>query len=553
MTAGAARVALPFCLGLVACQLDKPADEPGDASSDLSAPGSDLRGASRSALYPTDWQPEFRDAQGRFLHDFSFAGYKNGEATPGAPADAKLFDVVAGYGGDATGITNAGPAIQAALDAAGAAGGGVVLLPAGRYRVDGVLSVKKPGVVVRGAGPGKTELYFTRAQGMSYSAHLTFAGDVKTGELLPLAVEGQALSTKLELSDAKSLTVGDDLEVGITITPEFVEEHRMTGIWMVAVGKWRSLFRRRVVAVDTGKTPPEVTLDVPLRSRLKLRDQAGVRRSTGYLSGCGLESLSISNAVAAADAWKEVQVQAVAMLGVKDCWVRDVQSFPSPLAAAAGAHLQSGGLIIADSKRVTVENTVFAKAQNRGEGGAGYLFDVERSSEILIKDATGSEGRHNFIQNWDFGASGIVFLRIRSTGGRAYKSKDDPLPLGAASEFHHSLAMANLIDSATLDDGWNAHNRMYYSSGAGHSATESVFWNCRGQGAISSYQYGWGYVIGADGLDVRTELPSLSAAGTEPLDYVESLGALVEPSSLYEDQLRRRLARAGGRPNPERP
>ena len=39
----------------------------------------------RSSLYPEDWTPGFADAQGRFLHDFSYAGYHKGEALIPAP------------------------------------------------------------------------------------------------------------------------------------------------------------------------------------------------------------------------------------------------------------------------------------------------------------------------------------------------------------------------------------------------------------------------------------------------------------------------------------
>ncbi|HEY9248603.1 MAG TPA: hypothetical protein VIO38_05710, partial [Rariglobus sp.] len=34
----------------------------------------------RSSLYPQDWTPAFADASGRFLHDFSHAGYRRGAA-----------------------------------------------------------------------------------------------------------------------------------------------------------------------------------------------------------------------------------------------------------------------------------------------------------------------------------------------------------------------------------------------------------------------------------------------------------------------------------------
>ena len=35
--------------------------------------------AFRSLLYPPDWDPAFTGEKGRFLHDFSYAGYRNGE------------------------------------------------------------------------------------------------------------------------------------------------------------------------------------------------------------------------------------------------------------------------------------------------------------------------------------------------------------------------------------------------------------------------------------------------------------------------------------------
>ena len=42
----------------------------------------DAGGPLRSRLYPSDWTPGMLDGQGRFLPDFSYAGYKNGEQEP---------------------------------------------------------------------------------------------------------------------------------------------------------------------------------------------------------------------------------------------------------------------------------------------------------------------------------------------------------------------------------------------------------------------------------------------------------------------------------------
>lgn len=59
------------------------------------------------------------------------------------PASNKIFNVVSDYKADRTGTTDSTSAIQNALDAANANGGGIVYLPAGRYIVKGSLTVGK--------------------------------------------------------------------------------------------------------------------------------------------------------------------------------------------------------------------------------------------------------------------------------------------------------------------------------------------------------------------------------------------------------------------------
>ena len=103
--------------------------------------------------------------------------------------------------------------------------------------------------------------------------------------------------------------------------------------------------------------------------------------------------------------------------------------------------------------------------------------------------------------------------------------------------------MACLVDQCTLDDGWYGGNRQDWSTGAGHSVTQSVYWNTSGQGQIRSWQFGTGYVIGTDGVRVKTALRGDSAEGTGPEDYIEGVGggAGLQPPSLYDDQLARRI------------
>ncbi|MFY0537616.1 hypothetical protein [Nannocystis pusilla] len=57
---------------------------------------------------------------------------------------------------------------------------------------------------------------------------------------------------------------------------------------------------------------------------------------------------------------------------------------------------------------MTVADSTLELAQHRGDGGNGYLFEVMQSGEVLVRDCVARAGRHNFVQNWGFGATGIV-------------------------------------------------------------------------------------------------------------------------------------------------
>jgi hypothetical protein len=533
----------------VSTSSESTSSETGDPTSTSESTGEDgTTGdpAWRSALYPEDWQPGFTDDEGRFLHDFSYAGYHAGEQ--------EIPDAIAGvehsvleFGADPSGAGDSTSAIQATINAVAQAGGGVVAIPAGSYRCDDLLEVTSSDLVIRGAGPEQTLLWFTREQDMTGRANLGVRGQVVYGVERPLSVDGQPLAREVWVADAAGLNVGDSIGIGWVITEEFIADHGMTGTWMAFNGQWRPFFRREVEAIDCSVRGCQITIDVPLRYPALIRDQASVRVETGYLREVGIEDLAVSTTVGWDAAWASDQAHAIALRGVADGWVRRVHSFMSENDDGHERHLASGGILIEASKRVTIAESIMAKPQNRGDGGNGYLFEITRSNEILVRDCEAFEGRHNFIQNWDFGTSGCVWLRNHSQGGIAFTNSSEQAGQLGYSEFHHSLAMANLVDDCVVEDGWQGVNRIGFSSGAGHSATQNVFWHVQGGGMLRSFQFGWGYVIGSEGPEVVWHLEDgmilFAAQGTEPEDWVEGvdMGATLEPPSLYEDQLAKRL------------
>ena len=73
-----------------------------------------------------------------------------------------------------------------------------------------------------------------------------------------------------------------------------------------------------------------------------------------------------------------------------------------------------------------------------------------------------------------------------------------------------------------------------------------MIWNVSGVGLVRSFQFGWGYVIGTGELIVVDDLLGpLYGQNAEPDDFFEGIGdgETLEPASLYDDQLRRRLER----------
>jgi hypothetical protein len=500
----------------------------------------------RSSLYPADWTPGFSTADGS-LRDFSHAGYRGGGVALPQPDPAAAVSVV-DHGADPTGTADSTAAIQAAIEAAPETGLHLVHLPAGTYRVDGTLRVERSQTVLLGDGSDLTTLVFTKDEGLDYGAHLRFLGRPEGSLPTPLAVDLVPHSTVVELAENPGYEAGDEVWIGIEITDDFIAEHEMEGFWSFSAGQWRPFFRRTVVEVGETEAGTALHLDVSLPYPLRVRDGLRVEKVDGYLEEVGLQGLALTNAVSWDAAWAGSQVHAVALEGVKDGWVADLVSVAGAGTGIDGApsehHLQSSGLLVKNSRRVTVADSHLGHSQHRGEGGNGYLFEVRVSNEVLIRDSTAVAGRHNFVQNWDFGTSDLVFLRVESHGGEAFTSATDPAGIPACSETHHALAIGVLLDDSVVTDCWSTVNRREYSSGAGHTATESVVWNVRGEGILSSMQHGRGYVIGVSGFNVRTTVTdAYDSEGTAPDDLVEGLEAAetLEPRSLYEDQLARRL------------
>ncbi|MBL8240542.1 MAG: hypothetical protein JNM66_24190, partial [Bryobacterales bacterium] len=309
--------------------------------------------------------------------------------------------------------------------------------------------------------------------------------------------------------------------------------------------------------VDHGEQ--EIIIDAPTRYPLRLRDNARIYKTRAHIEGVGLEDFSIGNSESRLPGFREedytvrgtgaYEVHGAHAIGFHQAvygWARRLATF-RPEENESGSHLVSNGVLLNQTRGMTVEDSTFENPQYRGGGGNGYGFTL-RGNENLLRNLVANRQRHAY----DFKsmtASGNVILRCRSN--------DPSLP----SDFHMHLSMANLFDNTTLDGDFIEASVRPYGTPDYHgvTTTQTVIWNTHGlrymnnrPHVVSSQQLGWGYVIGTRGpanavrtapFAFRYATPVASSVDTGPEDFVEGVGkgdSLV-PASLYEDQFARRV------------
>jgi hypothetical protein len=550
----------------------------------------------RSVLFADTWRPVHAggsaDAMGRFVHDFSTAGYHRGDEAP-PYGEGTIVHTVDGMFGD--GVRDATAAIQTAIDGACASAIGglrVVRIPAGTYvlrfaspspAADPALRIACSNLVVRGDGASRTRLVLDDPSQARDRAMLRVASRSYNvwsgGAALALGADALSPTRTLTLTSTAGLAVGALVSVRTDLSDAFRAEHRMNmtldaqALWPATTSRGL-LYPRRVVAIDADART--VTLDAPTRYAMRVRDNARVVQPGGYLHEVGLEDFAFGmreHATSASgmpgplgdradDAYTtpgtaayEVDAsEAIRFDAVHDAWIYRVESF-QPSQNLSGAHILSTALRLTEGvHRVTVERCRFERPQYRGGGGNGYLFWVSGEDNLIV-DSEGVAGRHNLIAS-SIACSGNVWLRARSTQGRL------------ADDSHQGLSHANLYDTITLDSAWlQGVNRGATSTGAGFTASETVYWNIRSMAAhptthrvsdgfatgfaVETAQFGWGYVVGTSGaapiVATRTVTNRTWAALDQgaPVDYVEGVGRgeTLFPSSLYEEQRRRRWLR----------
>jgi uncharacterized repeat protein (TIGR02543 family) len=522
----------------------------------------------RSTLYPENWQRPNETTSfynDKLIQDFSYAGYKHGEQ-PLPAISGPIYNAATGYGADPTGATDSTNAIQSAINAAGNAGGGVVYLPAGTYKISPQgtnsysLRITKSNVVLRGAGASSTFLLNTATAMTNKSVIDVTPSSVSTGTAVSITADLPGPTRRIPVASPGSFAPGDIVRLRWDVTDAWVIEHNQQTWWNATNGYPSAAeYVREVMAVNTAENWIEV--DVPTRYAMKTRDNPRVEKRTGYLSGIGIESFSIGNVQHPGTTWGENDY-AVAGTGgydahnswlidlssILDSWVTGIRSYQAP-GNTTTCHMLSNSISLNRCSRVTVKDCVMGRPQYGGGGGNGYMYRLQYANDCLVRSCTSDLSRHGFVVS-HVGTSGNVFLQCndRETG-RALGSSSTPYTTGGSgSDNHMHFSHSNLWDSCTAYNSYfTAHHRT--TSGTvphGLTSAHGVYWNISGSGTryndiVRSEQARYGYVIGTSGS--KFGATNTTGGNTAPADHREGIGTgtTLEPASLYLDQLARRL------------
>jgi hypothetical protein len=479
--------------------------------------------AQYSALWGRDgqnWSPQSR------LPDFSFAGYRRGEAplpTVKDEANVKAFGAV----GD--GFADDTAAFQKAIDASK---GKVIRIPPGRYKITDFLTISGSGTVMQGAGAEESVLFFPiplntikpnwgatttgeRTSNYSWSGgFLQVLGSLSRQPLAQVMAPAKRGDRVLSVSACEKFQAGDDVVLRLTDTPDkSLAQHLYAGDPgpLDKLKGIRESFACRLTKVDA--VSRRIEFDRPLRTDVRPEWRPALFPAASSVEEVGVEDLGFSFPnTPYLGHFKEVGYNAIAVSGARNCWLRNLR-----------IHNCDSAIFIS-AVNVTIQ---------------GILITSERSAE-KSRQATGHHGitlsgQDNLLRDFVFRTR---FMHdITMTSGSAGNVVALGSGLDLALDHHKYAPHANLFTDLDLGQG----SRMFQSGGGAdlgrHSGACETFWNIRAR-QPQSWPRGWGpdlmNLIGVQS-DGKSET-SNAGRWLEGIDPVQ-----LRPANLYTAQLARRL------------
>lgn len=467
---------------------------------------------------------ELWDPAGR-LTDFSFAGYHSGEVPLPRP---EVKGNVRDFGAAGDGTTDDTQAFQKAIEATN---NGALLIPAGRYLLSDILYIRKPNLVLRGEGPDKTVLIFSKAleqikpdpsrtttgtptSNYSWCGGLIWIEGKQEGAFLGLVRKRAARGGHaIELDRVPQVKPGRQIEIcmedpGDGSLYQYLYSGQSGDTSKIKGG--RCIFVSKATAVDGNR----ISLERGLRTDVDPQWKTSVRIYSPSVTEVGVEDLCFEFPnTPYRGHFKEDGFNPLAFVGgVANCWGRNLRI----VNADSGPFL--GGNFI------TLDGIVFESARQPAKNGDTGHHGVTMANDSILK-------------NFEFRCKFIHDITVeRCAGSVVSKGRGVDLCFDHHCRFPH----ANLFTELDLGAG----TRMYKCGGGRqlgkHSASWTTFWNISSKSPLHWPPADFGpdlmNLVGLNSEDAP--VPDPKGKWFEPIPP-----ARLQPQNLYEAQLALRLGK----------
>lgn len=463
------------------------------------------------------WNPKSR------LPDFSYAGYHSGEAP--LPEIKAVTDVTR-FGAKGDGKTDCTEAFIKAIEATDK---GAISIPAGRFLISDILWIKKPNIVLRGAGPGKTVLYVTTnledirsnmgqttsgrpTSNYSWSGGFIWVrGSYKEKTIAPITSECERGTRKLTIGKDADLKIGQQVVVEVH---DDEQRSLLDYLYSGDTGSTKKITRKiktRIVSRLAAVDGRQITLERPLRFDIRKSWTPVLKTFQATVSEVGIEDLTIEFPVSPYKGhFTELGMNGISLSRVADCWVKNVQiSNCDSGIYVSGIFCTVDGLTI-DSKRPEYKGTT-------GHHGI-------------------SMGMDNLVQNFDFKTHFIHDLGLGyvNTGNVVKNGRGINLSLD-----HHKMASyENLFCNLDVGEGseiWRCGGGRDLGQ---HCGARGTFWHI-----TSKHNLQWPPAnFGPDSMNLiglTTKAKSQKEANGKWFEAIPP--DQLQPADLHASQLRLRM------------
>ena len=480
------------------------------------------------------WKPE------GVLPDFSYAGYHAGEAP--IPDEPARWNLKRDFKARGDGISDDTAAFEAAITTAAK---GVLFIPGGKYLITRSIAITNTGVVIRGAGAGKTILYFAKSLSdirgnqpdeSGYSQWSFGPGlidvqgndDVTPGTRLAAVVRvAKRGDHQLELSNPIKVAPGEwirvaesDPPVGTPGTGSLI--HFLFGDLLMQGGEGLNgtqavvRFLSRVKSVSGNK----IALERPLPYDVRTEWTPEIHRFAPGMQEFGVEHLSIEFPWSPYPGhFKEKGFNALTLEEVSNCWIRDVEIQNADF----GIGLDGTNFCTVDGVRLKTSSRREVGGESKGANGHHGI--------------TVGHGTENLITNFDVQTTFVHDIAVEWFGLHTVYSKGRGVDLNMD---HHREANHSSLFS-DLDCGLGT--RPFESGGSHdlgpHAGAYTTYWNIRADSAMTYPKPDFGALLNFVGFfGASAPLPSGNRWNVERIDPVD-----ICPRDLSSAMLERRLAK----------